>query len=140
MLLRRHTSAKHQDQIGVGLFVFLDIAQHSIDSVLGAFTDGTGVEQDQICLFIGVCHGIAQLCQHSTDALSVRNIQLTAKAMHTRIDRVPFCKQIRLQPGAHCLRYCCRSFIFLTFHSNPSPFLSGTALLSQKRSLHFIIA
>ena len=82
MLLVGHASAQADDQAGLFLFEALEgthIAEHPL---LGVLTHSAGVEEDQVGVLRLVAQAVANIHQHTLDALAVVDVLLAAVAVH----------------------------------------------------------
>ena len=76
--LLHHTAAQSDHHMGVFLFQAVEIAQSSINSLIGVFPDRTGIVDDKIRVFVFCLH-IADTLQHTGKFFRVPRIHLTAK-------------------------------------------------------------
>ena len=82
MLLVGHASAQADDQAGLFLLEALEgthIAEHPL---LGVLTHSAGVEEDQVGVLRLVAQAVADIHQHTLDALAVVDVLLAAVAVH----------------------------------------------------------
>ena len=82
MLLVGHASAQANDQAGLFLLEALEgthIAEHPL---LGVLTHSAGVEEDQVGVLRLVAQAVADIHQHTLDALAVVDVLLAAVAVH----------------------------------------------------------
>ena len=81
VLLVGHAAAEADDEAVLLLFQALEGAHVTEDTLLGVLTDGAGVEKDEVGVLGLVAQAVADVHQHTLDALAVVDILLAAVAV-----------------------------------------------------------
>ena len=81
VLLVGHAAAEADDEAVLLLFQALEGAHVTEDTLLGVLTDGAGVEKDEVGVLGLVTQAVADVHQHTLDALAVVDILLAAVAV-----------------------------------------------------------
>ena len=99
MLLVGHAAAQADHQAGLFLLQALERAHIAENALLGVLADGAGVEEDEVGVFGLVAQAVADIHQHTLDALAVVDVLLTAVAMDERQRRGVVCLAHQLGGG-----------------------------------------
>ena len=115
LLLRCHAAAEHEDQVGIAYLFMLDVAEDAVHMILRTLPHSAGIQQDQVCLLPFFRERKSDLPQHATDALAVRDVELTSKAVHIRTNLLPSGKQVRpkLRQQRFRQRLCQHGILYL---------------------------
>ena len=82
MLLIGHAAAQADHQAGLFLLQALERAHIAENALLGVLADGAGVKEDEVGVFGLVAQAVADIHQHTLDALAVVDVLLAAVAVH----------------------------------------------------------
>ena len=81
VLLVGHAAAEADDEAVLLLFQALESAHVTENTLFGVLTDGAGVEKDEVGVLRFVTQAVADVHQHTLDALAVVDILLAAVAV-----------------------------------------------------------
>ncbi len=81
MLLVGHAAAQADHQAGLFLLQALERTHIAENALLGVLADGAGVEEDEVGVFGLVAQAVADIHQHTLDALAVVDVLLAAVAV-----------------------------------------------------------
>ena len=99
MLLLGHAAADTDHQARVLLLELFQRADIAENALLGVLTHGAGVEQDQVGVLRLVAQTVANIHQHTLDALAVVDVLLAAVAAYIRQRRCLIERRQRLGGG-----------------------------------------
>lgn len=87
MLLSGHAAGNADDKGRLFLLQLFHAAHDAEDSVLGGFTDGTGIEDNEISLIFVLGKGAAHFFKQPLYLLAIGDVQLTAEAAYISLKR-----------------------------------------------------
>ena len=99
MLLVGHAAAQADHQAALFLLQALQCTHIAEHALLGVFPHGAGGEEDEVCILGLIAQAVADIHQHTLDALAVVDVLLAAVAVDERQRRGVVCLAHQLGGG-----------------------------------------